>query len=133
MSSAGPHRLVRQIDHLPSTAARPEGIAAVTETQTRPIDDGSTPRPVRPTLLVRLADWSYRRRRRVLLMWVVLLIVTVMAAGQLGGENNFTFTTPGSDSEKAQNLLESGFPARSGEDVSIVFKALDDKTVDDPN
>ena len=52
----------------------------------------------RPTLLVRLADWSYRRRRRVLLLWIALLVATVFAAGAFGGDYNFTFSTPGSDS-----------------------------------
>ena len=37
----------------------------------------------RPTLLVRLADWSYRRRRRVLLLWIVLLIATVFGRGRV--------------------------------------------------
>ena len=86
----------------------------------------------RPTFLVRLADWSYRRRRRVLLLWLVLLIGTVFGAGALGGNYHFTFSTPGSDSQKAQDLLEQGFPARAGDDVSVVFRTLHGKTVDDP-
>ncbi|MGI8662105.1 MAG: MMPL family transporter [Acidimicrobiales bacterium] len=88
-------------------------------------------KPSRPTLLVRLADWSYRRRRRVLLLWIVLLLGTVFAAGSFGGDNHFTFTTPGSDSQQAQDLLESRFPARAGDDVNVVFQAQG-KPIDDP-
>ena len=87
----------------------------------------------RPTLLVRVADWSYRRRRRVLLLWIAMLIVTVFGAGALGGSYHFTFTTPGSESQKAQDLLQSRFPARAGDDVDVVFHAQQGKTVDDPS
>src|SRR3954469_6737737 len=66
--------------------------------------------PSHPTLLVRLADWSYRRRRRVLLLWLLLLVGSVMAANSLGGDYHFTFSTPGSDSKTAQDLLEGSFP-----------------------
>jgi RND superfamily putative drug exporter len=87
----------------------------------------------RPTLLVRVADWSYRRRRRVLLLWIGILIVTVFGAGALGGSYHFTFATPGSESQKAQDLLQSRFPARAGDDVDVVLHAQQGKTVDDPS
>ena len=82
----------------------------------------STP-PLHPTPLVRLADWSYRRRRLVLAVWLVLLVVTITLAKAVGGDNNFTFTTPGSDSQQAQDLLETHFPARAGDEVDVVFQA----------
>lgn len=85
----------------------------------------------RLTLLVRLADWSYRRRRRVLAAWIVLLIETVAGAGTFGGSYHFTFTTPNSDSKRAQDLLESRFTSRSGDDVNVVFESTTG-TVDDP-
>jgi RND superfamily putative drug exporter len=93
------------------------------------VDVTGTPHP---TLLARLADWSYRRRRRVLLLWIVLLVGTAVAAGAFGGDYHFTFTTPGSDSQKAQDLLTSGFASRAGDDVDVVFQTLQGKTVDDP-
>ncbi|MEY2463372.1 MAG: putative drug exporter of the superfamily, partial [Acidimicrobiaceae bacterium] len=88
--------------------------------------------PSRPTLLVRLADWSYRRRRRVLLAWIAVLFAAVFGAGAFGGSYHFTFTTPGSDSKKAQDLLQSNFPARAGDDVEVVFQTRQGKSVDDP-
>ena len=91
-----------------------------------------TASPSHPTLLVRLADWSYRRRRRVLLLWILLLIGTVVAANTLGGDYHFTFSTPGSDSQKAQDLLDRSFSARAGDDINVVFQTRQGKTVDDP-
>ena len=85
-----------------------------------------------PTLLARLADWSYRRRKRVLLLWIVLLVGPLPARGAFGGDYGFTFSTPGSNSQKAQDLLESGFPARAGDNVDVVFQTRQGKTVDDP-
>jgi RND superfamily putative drug exporter len=83
-------------------------------------------------LLARLADWSYRRRKRVLLLWIVVLVATIAGAGAFGGEYDFTFTTPGSNSQKAQDLLESSFPARAGDNVDVVFQTRQGKTIDDP-
>jgi RND superfamily putative drug exporter len=73
--------------------------------------------------LVRLADWSYRRRRLVLLLWVGMLVVGSVLASRFGGDNEFTFATPGSDSQEAQDLLREQFPARSGDDFDVVFEA----------
>src|SRR5688500_7262985 len=79
--------------------------------------------PTRPTALVRLADWSYRRRRAAVAAWIALLIGSVVLSGAFGGENHFEFMTPGSESTRAQKLLESSFPARSGEEIQVVFHA----------
>jgi RND superfamily putative drug exporter len=73
--------------------------------------------------LVRLAEWSYRRRRLVVALWVVLLVGGGVLAQRFGGDNDFTFGTPGSESQAAQDLLKARFPARSGDDVDVVVEA----------
>jgi RND superfamily putative drug exporter len=73
--------------------------------------------------LVRLADWSYRRRRLVLLLWLGLLVGISVLAQAAKGENEFSFATPGSESEEALDLLQDRFPARSGDDIDVVFQA----------
>src|SRR5688500_6942147 len=73
--------------------------------------------------LVRLADWSYRRRKLVVLLWIGLFIGTATLAQQFGGDYEFTFATPGSESTEAQDLLKERFPARGGDDVDVVFEA----------
>ena len=80
--------------------------------------------PAHPgSTLVRLADWSYRRRRRVVLSWIGLLFAASVLAQAFGGDFEFSFATPGSDSEEAQDLLRERFPARSGDDIDVVFQA----------
>src|SRR5437879_3184988 len=103
-----------------------------TTTMTPKSTSAASPTPAHPTLLARLADWSYRRRRRVLVLWIVLLFGTVFLAKAAGGEYHFTFTTPGAESQKAQDLLASSFLARAGDDIDVVFHAKQGKAIDDP-
>src|SRR3954462_5481484 len=95
------------------------------------LDAMATPQSVHPSALVRLADWSYRRRRLVVVFWIGLLIVSGVLAKNFGGESSMTFSVPGADSQQAQDLLGSHFPARSGDDINVVFTA-DGKPVTDP-
>ena len=53
-------------------------------------------------------------------------------AGAFGGDYNFTFSTPGSDSQKAQDLLESGFPTAGRRRHRRRPPDPAGKTVDDP-
>ena len=79
--------------------------------------------PVGPTLIVRLADWSYRRRRLVVVGWVGLLVATIALSSAFGGEFNMSFSTPGAESQEAQDLLEERFAARAGDTIDVVFEA----------
>src|SRR5687768_6059865 len=76
-----------------------------------------------PSALVRLADFSYRRRRLMLLLWVGLLVGMSVLGNAFAGEHSMSFSTPGADSERAQTLLETRFPARSGDTIDVVFEA----------
>ncbi len=68
----------------------------------------------------------------MLLLWVAVLLGTVFSAQAFGGDYHFTFTTPGSDSKQAQDLLESNFSERAGDDVNVVFQTRQGAKVDDP-
>ena len=85
-----------------------------------------------PSALVRLADFSYRRRRLMLLVWVGLLVGVSALGNALAGDHSMSFSTPGADSERAQALLESRFPARSGDTVDVVFETDAAAGVRDP-
>jgi RND superfamily putative drug exporter len=79
----------------------------------------------------RLARTCYRHRRIVLGVWVVLLVGLMALASAVGGVFKVDFSLPGSESERAFDILESrGFGDRTGEQGQIVFRAP--QGVDDP-
>jgi len=80
----------------------------------------------------RLARRCYRHRWLVLVGWVVLLVALGALQGPLGGEFRTDFSLPGSESQRALDLLrEHGFETRTGEEAQIVFQA--DQGVTDPS
>ena len=79
----------------------------------------------------RLARSCYRHRRVVLALWVVLLVGLTVLANVAGGVFKVDFALPGSESQRAIDILESkGFGDRAGEQAQIVFEA--EQGVDDP-
>ena len=68
-----------------------------------------------PGRLARLADLVFRRRRLVLVAWVVGLVAAFGAAG-LAGEWSADYSTPGSESRAAADLLDERFPQQSPRD-----------------
>ncbi|MGH2946912.1 MAG: MMPL family transporter [Solirubrobacteraceae bacterium] len=88
-------------------------------------DDRRTrPRPDRPAShLARLADFSFRRRRVVVAAWVAVLVVAVLGGGALRGEWSADYSTPGSESRAAVDLLSERFPERSTDSVDVVWQA----------
>ena len=71
----------------------------------------------------RFATWCTGHRKTVIIGWIVALIVAGMAAGSAGSAFTEEFKLPASDSQEAFNLLETKFPAQSGDTALIVFKA----------
>ena len=71
-------------------------------------------------MLVRLADWCYRRRRLVVLAWVAALIGAFALAGAFGGEFKQDYLQPGSESQQVSNTLKANFPQKSGDTLQIV-------------
>ena len=70
----------------------------------------------------RLARSCYRHRRIVLGGWVVLLVGLMVLASTAGGVFKVDFSLPGSESERAFDILEErGFGDRTGEQGQIVF------------
>jgi len=77
----------------------------------------------RPGPLGRLARVMYRRRRLVLFSWLLALVSAFVLSSAFSGAFAADYTSPGSDSKQAQELLETRFPARSGEVVNVVVRA----------
>jgi putative drug exporter of the RND superfamily len=76
-------------------------------------------------MLVRFARLMYHRRRTVVAVWIVALVAVSVAGAALGGDDSVDYTTPGSDSAEAQELLASQFPEYSGDSVQLLFHAPD--------
>jgi putative drug exporter of the RND superfamily len=74
------------------------------------------------TRLGRLADLAYRRRGRMVLGWIAALAAILAIAPLLSSELDADFGTPGSESDKAAQVLEERFGGRSGETVTVAWE-----------
>lgn len=80
--------------------------------------------------LARLARVCYRRRRLVLLIWVVGVVAVALAGFGYGAAPDNDFTGGGSESARAQQLIERHFPEQQGDTLTLAIKA--EKGIDDP-
>jgi RND superfamily putative drug exporter len=76
-------------------------------------------------LLYRLGHWSFRKRKLMLGVWFAILLGVGVLAGTIGGATADTFSIPGTESQKAFDLLEKRFPAQSGSSARVVFASKD--------
>jgi uncharacterized membrane protein YdfJ with MMPL/SSD domain len=84
------------------------------------------------TYLYRLGGWAYRRRRRVLAAWILVVALVGAAAASFGGQTDNSFTVPGTESQRAQDLLEKKFPGAGGASARVVYKAPEGESLNDP-
>jgi putative drug exporter of the RND superfamily len=84
-------------------------------------------------LLSRLARFCHRHRRAVLAAWLLGLVVVSVLSKTAGGKDVTNFSLPGTESQKAFDLLEQHFPARSGDQAQIVFEAPGPQGVRSPS
>jgi RND superfamily putative drug exporter len=85
------------------------------------------------TALYRLGRFAFHRRWLVVFVWVAVLSSVGIGAQQLSGTTSETFSIPGTESQKALDLLQE----RTGTSVDngtarVVFHAGDGATVDTP-
>jgi putative drug exporter of the RND superfamily len=73
--------------------------------------------------LGRLGDFAYRRRWRVILAWIATLVAVLAIVPRFAGDFEVDFSTPGTESQKAQDLVRAHFPGNSGETVIVVWEA----------
>ncbi|QTE29248.1 MMPL family transporter [Pengzhenrongella sicca] len=91
-------------------------------------DLGPAPVTRRPGPLGQLADLAFRHRLVAVLAWVAALAIALVLARAFGGEFSADYSSPGSDSSQAQQLLESEFPAQSGDAVDVVVRTAEPAT-----
>src|SRR5215218_890032 len=82
-------------------------------------------------MLVRLADFCYRRRWFVLITWIVALVGVSVLANVAGGELLKTFNLPGTESQSAFDVLKADF-ARAGDTGQLVIKVEGDGDLKSP-
>jgi uncharacterized membrane protein YdfJ with MMPL/SSD domain len=83
------------------------------------------------TFLYRLGGWAFERRGRVIAAWIVVLGLVVASAAAFSGKTNDKFTVPGTESQRAQELLEQKYPAASGAYARMVFAAPEGQKLTD--
>jgi RND superfamily putative drug exporter len=77
------------------------------------------------TYLYRLGRFAFRRRRLVVLVWLGLLAAGIVGAGTLSGPTANGFSIPGTESQRAADLLQDRFPQAGADSATarIVFQA----------
>ncbi|MET9670058.1 MMPL family transporter [Streptomyces sp. NPDC006475] len=77
------------------------------------------------TFLYKLGRSAFRRRKLVLLLWVALLALAGVGAASASTATSSSFSIPGTEAQKAFDLLEERFPGASpdGATARVVFKA----------
>ncbi|KUN06603.1 hypothetical protein AQI95_12020 [Streptomyces yokosukanensis] len=77
------------------------------------------------TMLYKLGRLAFRRRHFVALIWIALLTLAGVGAASAPPAGNTSFSIPGTEAQKAFDLLEQRFPGMSadGATARVVFKA----------
>ena len=79
------------------------------------------------TFLYRLGRFAFRRRRLVVMLWIAALAVVGIGSASVSGTPSDQFSIPGTQSQKALDLLDKEFPqaSASGATARVVFEAPD--------
>src|SRR4051794_23396595 len=86
--------------------------------------------PSRPSFLARAARFSVAHRRAVLLGWVVVVVGVLFVSSTVGTRYASNFSLPGTDSQRAVDLLKRDFPAQAGDSDQIVLHARTGQVTD---
>ncbi|MGP3751122.1 MMPL family transporter [Streptomyces sp. IBSNAI001] len=83
------------------------------------------------TFLHRIGQFAFRRRWLVVLLWAVILGAVGVAASSTSGSASSSFTLPGTESQRAFDLLGEKFPAANAEGATarVVLQAPDGQKI----
>src|ERR687895_653771 len=82
-----------------------------------------------------LARWARANAAhpwRVIGAWIGIVAVLVVLVGTVGGSLKDEFEIPGSDTQKATDLIESEFTSEQGGVLNLVFAAPEGERLDTP-
>jgi RND superfamily putative drug exporter len=71
--------------------------------------------------MLKLTHWCIAHRRSVVVTWVAVAVLTTVIAGAVGREYATNFTLPGTQSQRALDLLKRDFKSQSGDVDTVVF------------
>jgi putative drug exporter of the RND superfamily len=77
-----------------------------------------------------LARWCYRRRWTVVAIWLAALFASIAVSQLVGSHYENNFNLPGTDTQRASDLLTAVFPAQSGDLDTIVLHTRHGKLTD---
>jgi len=81
--------------------------------------------------VLKVTRWCIHHRRQVFAAWVAVAVLTTILATAAGRNYATNFSLPGTQSQRALDLLKKEFPAQSGDVDTIVFHTSN-STIDDP-
>src|SRR5919197_520853 len=76
-----------------------------------------------------LAAWCHDRRRTVIGLWVGAFVLLAVLWGAAAGEYVNNVRLPGTESQRAYDLLKARFPQQSGDTASVVFAVRDGRVL----
>src|SRR4029079_16877368 len=82
--------------------------------------------------LARWARFCATHPWRIVIGWVAIVFVLIGLVATVGGSLRDEFEIPGSDTQKATDLIESKFASEQGAVLNIVFAAPDGQRLDTP-
>src|SRR3954453_14097888 len=78
----------------------------------------------------KLAAWCHDRRRIVIGLWVAAFVVLGALWATAAGDYVNNFRLPGTESQRAYDLLKDRFPQQAGDTASVVFAVKDGRVLD---
>ncbi|MGW4455645.1 MMPL family transporter [Streptomyces albidoflavus] len=86
------------------------------------------------TFLYSIGRFAFRRRRLVALVWVALLALAGVGAATASTATSNSFSIPGTEAQRAFDLLEERYPGQSADGASarVVFKAPEGEKITAP-
>jgi RND superfamily putative drug exporter len=80
--------------------------------------------------LARWARASATHPWRVIVSWIAIVVALIALVGTVGGDLRDEFEIPGSDTQRATDLLESEFQSEQGGVLNVVFAAPEGERLD---
>jgi uncharacterized membrane protein YdfJ with MMPL/SSD domain len=82
--------------------------------------------------LARWMRWCANHTWKVVLGWLGIIALLIVLVATVGGSLKDEFEIPGSDTQRATDLIESEFTSEQGSVLNLVFAAPEGETLDTP-